>query len=125
MLVIFFTINSFVQIVKSIISKKRKNNLFISVINSILSLTLLLIPEIPQSFFPLLFSTYLLLYGIIKFIMYLILLNNHVLPRIKYLLNAIVNFTISFIIFLFPLNHIDILLILVGIYFICLGSFLS
>lgn len=122
-LLIVVLLNGFIQVVKSVINKRSKNNLLLAIINLVFALILLMIPEIPQSIFPFLLSQYLIIYSIIKLMICVIFFNNHVPGIKKELLIFIVYSLLGISILLFPLKHIEILLIFVGIYFISLGAF--
>lgn len=123
-LLILILINSLIQIIKCLFNKNTKKNLVLALVNMIFISILLMIPTIPQSLFPILFSGYLIIYSAIKLIMSIIFFKNHVSGVIKELISAIIFSLVGFSIFLFPLKHIDILLLIVGIYFIILGTFL-
>lgn len=123
-LLILILINSLIQIIKCLFNKNTKRNLILALVNMLFIFVLLIIPTIPQSLFPILFSGYLIVYSATRLIMSIIFLKNHVSGVIKELISAIIFSLIGFSILLFPLKHIDILLFIVGIYFIVLGTFL-
>ena len=123
-LLIFILINSFLSIVKSLLKReKNNNNLVIIFLNTLFVLILIIIPSIPQSFFPMLFSVYLILYSFIKLIVFLISYKDYKHYRFKEIFYSIFYFIIGMYIFLFPMKYINILLLILGIYFIVLGSF--
>ena len=124
MAVIFSLINCLRHILKVMLSKAKKENLLLIFFSLIFCIVLLLIPTIPRSFLPLLFSAYLLLCSIFNFTYFLILIKDNGPKKFRKLFISIFYLIISFIIFLFPLKHVDILLKILSIYFITLGGFL-
>ena len=122
-LLIITILNGIVQLTKGIIKKEsKKNNLFL-MFNMFFSLFLLSTPQIPQSLFPILLSIYMFIYGLFKLILYILYLYNQVMPRIKELINGLLLIIFAGLIFLFPLNHIELLLFIIGLYFVFLGIF--
>lgn len=122
-LLIIILINSLIQAIKCLFNKNTKKNLILALINILFTLILLMVPAIPQSVFPILISGYLIIYSATKLVISIIFFKNHVVGVIKELVSAIMFSSIGFSILLFPLKHIDILLFIVGIYFIVLGIF--
>lgn len=122
-LLILLLINSLIQIIKCLFNKSTKKNIVLALVNVLFILILLMVPTIPQSVFPMLISGYLIIYSATKLTISIIFFKNRVVGVIKELLSAILFSFIGFSILLFPLKHIDILLFIVGIYFIILGAF--
>lgn len=122
-LLIIAILNGFIQITKLVIKAPNKKNILLFIFNLIFSIFLLMSPKIPQSVFPLILSIYLYLYGLFRIVLYILYFINKVIPRIKELINGLFLIIVGTFIFLFPLNHIDVLLLLIGLYFIVLGSF--
>ena len=123
MAVIFSLINCLRHILKDLFKKTKKENLLLIFSSLIFSIVLLVIPSIPRSFLPLLFSSYLLLCSVFYFIFFLILLKDKGPKKFQKLFISIFYLIISVIIFLFPLKHVSFLLKLLAVYFITLGGF--
>ncbi len=123
-LLILILMNSLIQVIKYFFKRNNKKNLVLAFVNILFTCVLLMIPTIPQSVFPVLISGYLIIYSAAKLILSIIFFKNRVVGVIKELLSALMFSAVGFSILLFPLKHIDILLFIVGIYFIVLGIFL-
>ncbi len=101
--------------------KDQKMNFTRCFFNLIFCIILSLFQNIPLSILPLIFGSYLLLNGVIKFISYIILLRNKSNGRIIELIVSLFYFAISIPIIFSPLKNLNTVLILLGIYFILLG----
>ncbi len=123
-LLIFILINSFLNIVRTLLNKKKnkQNNFIVVCLNTLFIIIILFVPSIPQSFFPILFSTYLILQSFIKLILFLISYKDYEHSKFSEIIYSIFYFVIGISIFLFPMKYIDVLLLILGIYFIVLGS---
>lgn len=114
-----------IQFVRYFFDKLKKSEKRITFVRSFLYLLFCLIlsifPKIPMSILPLLFSFYLLLNGIIKFITYILLYNEKALGRIKELLIAIVYFSVGLPLLFSPIKNVSMMLNIIGVYSLLLG----
>lgn len=123
-LILVAIVNGFFAILKCVFNEKERAKLLKALMNFTFALVLLMIPSIPQSIFPILLASYLVGYSLIKGFMYILYRVNHVDGEYKELVSAIILLIMGFIILLFPLNHLELLLILVGTYFVLYGIYL-
>ena len=120
---IFILINTLRHIIKNIRYKKKNENMILIFLSLVFSIVLLYIPSIPQSFLPLIFSAYMLLFSVFYFGYFLILLKDKGPKKFRILFVSIFYLIIGLVFFLFPLKHIDLLLKGISVYFIVLGIF--
>lgn len=107
-----------------ILNKKivRNKQMLISIIlNITFAFIMILFPKIPLSILPLLFSVYLLINSIANFIDYIILKENELKLRYKYLFLSIMFLIISFTFLFYPIEKLNLFLMIIGIYFVILG----
>lgn len=87
----------------------------------IFCLVLLLFPKIPMSILPIVFASYLILNAIIKLFTYVILFQDKTNGRIRELLLFFVYLSIGIPLLFSPLKKVEVMLTLIGVYFIILG----
>ena len=89
--------------------------------NIVLGIFMLLFPKLPLSIIPIAFSLYILLYAVVKFISYLVLRRANLKSRFKELIFSIFFVIISFIFLFYPIDRLNIFIMIIGIYCIILG----
>ena len=112
------------KLINFILNRRIVKNLetIISVgLNILLGIIMLVFPKVPLSILPLIFSFYLLLYSIINFIDYIILKENELYSRFKYLILSIIFLLISLMFLFYPLDRLNIFIMIIGIYCLLLG----
>lgn len=112
------------KLINFILNKKivRNKETVISIIlNIALGIVMLIFPKLPLSILPLVFSVYLLLYSIVNFIDYMVFKENELNFRFKYIFFSIVFFAISLMFLFYPLERLNLFIIIIGIYCLFLG----
>lgn len=102
---------------------KRKNGLILQIFsNMIIAILFVSIPNIPLSIFSLIFGIYILFNALVKIINYILFRINKVRGRIIELIIFVFYLFFGLSCIFFPLVRLDIILTIIGIYFIMLGS---
>ena len=112
------------KLLNFILNKKLAKNkqMLLSIgLNIIFGFLMLMFPKVPLSILPLLFSFYLLFNAIVNFIDYMILKENELNLRFKYLLFSIIFFIISLIFLFYPIDKLNLFIMIIGIYCLLLG----
>ena len=89
--------------------------------NIIIGIFMLLFPQLPLTIIPIAFSIYTLLYAVVKFIYYLVLKRANLKSRFKELAFSIFFIIVSFIFLFYPVERLNIFIMMIGIYCIVLG----
>ena len=115
--------SSIKQFVNYFLGKKKdkKMNFTKCFLNLLFCLILSFFQNIPLSIIPLIFGGYLLVNGLVKLINYIILLKNKTNGRLFELFSSIFYLGISLPMVLSPIKNIDIIIFLLGCYFLLLG----
>lgn len=106
---------------KRLTFRERSNTFMASVFNFLLSLILLIWPNISYGFLPVIFSLYLFLMGSSRFVMYLVFLDNDEKGRRKEFFWGLVYYTISIPILFSPIDELDTFLFCLSFYIFLLG----
>lgn len=112
------------KLLNFILNKKivrNKQTLISVVLNITLAFIMLLFPKIPLSILPLVFSIYLLFNSIVNFVDYILLKENELNSRFKYLLFSIIFLIISLTFLFYPLEKLYLFIMIIGIYCLLLG----
>lgn len=112
------------KLLRFLLNKKivRNRRTLISIIlNIVFGLLMLMFPKVSLSLLPLIFSLYLLLYAIINFIDYIILKENELSIRFKYLMLSMIFLIISLVFLFYPLEKLNLFIMIIGIYCLILG----
>lgn len=124
LMVYIFIIFGLSKLLNFLLNKKivrNKETLLSIILNIVLGLVMLVFPKIPLSILPLIFSMYLLFNSIVKFIDYMILKENELNLRYKYLFFSIIFFIISLLFLFYPLKKLRLFLTIIAIYCLLLG----
>ena len=124
LLVYIFILFGLSKLLNFILNKKivrNKETLLTIILNIVLGIVMIVFPKIPLSILPLIFSLYLLFNSIVKFIEYMILKENELNLRFKYLFFSIVFFIISLVFLFYPLEKLDLFIMIIGFYCLILG----
>lgn len=124
LLVYIFILFGLSKLLNFILYKKivrNKETLLSIILNLILGIVMILFPKIPLSILPLIFSLYLLFNSIVKFIDYIILKENELNLRFKYLFFSLLFLIISLIFLFYPLEKLNLFIMIIGFYCIILG----
>lgn len=124
LLVCVFLIYGVSKLINFILNKKivRKFSVLLGIIiNIILGFVMLLFPKFPLSILPIVFSMYLLFNSIVKFINYTILKEINLKSRFKDLFFSLFFFVYSMIFLFYPLEKLNLFIMIIGIYCILLG----
>lgn len=108
-------------IVNFLIKKKDKIYLFSSIINFILGIIMILIPNIPLSIFSIIFALYILFNGAIKLINYYLLRKNHATNRLRVLISSLIDIIFSVTCMFSPLYSLNTIINIIALYFIALS----
>lgn len=100
---------------------KNKETLISVILNITLGAIMLIFPKVPLSILPLVFSLYLLLNSIVNFVDYIILKENELNLRFKYLFFSIIFLIISLIFLFYPLEKLNLFITIIAIYCLILG----
>lgn len=122
--VYIFIIFGLSKLLNFILNKKivrNKETLLTIILNIVLGVTMIIFPKIPLSILPLIFSLYLLFNSVVKFIEYIILKENELNLRFKYLFFSIIFFIISLIFLFYPLEKLNLFITIIGVYCLILG----
>ena len=122
--VYIFVLFGLSKLLNFLLNKKlaRNRQMLLSVIlNIVFGFLMLMFPKVPLSLLPLLFSIYLLFNSIVDFIDYMILKENELNLRFKYLFFSIVFLIISLIFLFYPLEKLNLFIMIIGIYCLLLG----
>lgn len=122
--VYIFMLYSLSKLLNFILNRKivrNKQTLINIVINILFSTIMICFPKIPLSILPLMFSLYLLLNSITNFIDYIILRQNELNIRFKYLFFSILFFLISLLFLFYPIEKLNLFILIIGIYCLLLG----
>lgn len=119
-------INAIKQLITFFLKKEEpdKHNITFSscLFHLIICLILSLLPNFTLGIAPFIFSIYLIIIGIIQFIMFYLNIKNNGNEKTKKLLLGIICLTISFPLLFNPLTKIDIFILCLSIYMILLGT---
>lgn len=118
--VLFFSIKKFINYFLGR-RKEQDMNFTTSFLNLIFCLICSLFKNIPISILPIIFSLYLLLNAIIKFISYGILLKTKANGRLSQLGLALLYMVIAIPIIFSPIKNLNIVLVIIGVYTLLLG----
>lgn len=124
LLVYIFIIFGLSKLLNFLLNKKivrNKETLLSVILNLVLGLIMIIFPKIPLSILPLIFSLYLLFNSIVKFIEYMILKENELNLRFKYLFFSILFLLISLVFLFYPLEKLNLFIMIIGIYCLLLG----
>ena len=124
LLVYIFILFGLSKLLNFILNKKivrNKETLLTIILNIVLGIVMIIFPKIPLSILPLIFSLYLLFNSIVKFIEYMILKENELNLRFKYLFFSIIFIIISLVFLFYPLEKLDLFIMIIGIYCLILG----
>lgn len=102
--------------------EKKGNNLLIGILSFLLGCIMFFFPIIPQAIVPILFAAYLLLNGAIKLVDTILIIRNKGKELLFSLLPALFFLGFGLIILFSPFAHMEIVLIIIGIYCILLGA---
>ncbi len=119
-----FIIYGISKLINFILNKKIIRNsqtLFSVIINILLGIVMLLFPKIPLSILPIIFSIYLFFNSIVKFINYYILKEVNLKSRFKSLFFSLFFLIFSFFFLLYPIEELDLFIMIIGIYCLILG----
>ena len=101
--------------------KEKKINFVRSVSNIVLCIVFSFFKNIPLSILPLMFGIYLFLNALIKFINGYIYFKGQAIGYLFEFFFGIIYLALSFIIILSPIKNLDVVLVIIGIYFLLLG----
>lgn len=124
LLVCVFLIYGLSSLINFILKRKivRNKQILIRIIlNIVLGIIMLIFPKIPLAILPLVFSLYLLINSIAKFINYVILKEINLIARFKDLFFCLIFLILSMTFLFYPVSHLDWFLAIIGIYCIILG----
>lgn len=114
-----------VQFIRYMFSNNKNNKKNITFTKSFIylmfCLTLSSFPKIPMSILPIVFASYLILNAIIKLFTYIILLQDKTSGRIKELVLFFLYLSVGIPLLFSPLKKVEVMLNIIGIYFIILG----
>ncbi len=119
-----FLIYGLSKLLNFILNKKIVRNnqvLFGIIINIILGFVMLSFPKIPLSILPIVFSMYLLFNAVVKFVNYIILKEINLKSRFKDLFFSIFFLSFSLLFLFYPLEKLNLFIMIIGIYCILLG----
>lgn len=122
--VYIFIIYGLSKLVNFLIGKKivrNKQILFGIIINLVLGFAMLLFPKLPLSILPIIFSIYLLLNAVVKFINYITLKELNLKQRFSNLFFSIFFLAFSLLFLFYPLEKLSLFLTIISIYCILLG----
>ena len=122
--VYIFMIYGISKLLSFIFNKKivrNREKLLSIIINIVFALIMIIFPSIPLSIFPLIFSLYLLINAIGNFIDYIVLKENELKLRYKYLFISIFFFIISLVFLFYPIEYLNLFITIISIYCILLG----
>jgi len=100
---------------------RNKETLISVILNITLGIIMLMFPKVPLSILPLIFSIYLLLNSCINFVDYMILKENELNLRFKYLFFSIVFLILSLTFLFYPLEKLNLFITIIAIYCVILG----
>lgn len=119
-----FIIYGISKLINFILNKKKVRTgqtLFQIIINILLGIVMLLFPRIPLSILPIVFSIYLFFNSVVKFINYYILKEINLKTRLKSLIFSIFFFMFSILFLFYPIEKLNLFIMIIGIYCILLG----
>ena len=123
-LVYIFIIFGLANLINFLLNRKIVRNaqtLLLIIVNIVLGVFMLLFPKLPLSIIPIVFSIYIFLNSVVKFINYIILKSANLKSRFRELLFCIILLIISFIFLFYPLDRLNLFIMMIGIYCIILG----
>ena len=101
---------------------KEQTQSFIScILNLLISLVFMYVPNLSYSFLPILFSIYLFFIGSSQFIMYFLMVENKEKHRFNSFFGGIIYYSISIPILYAPINNLDTFISCLSIYLLLLG----
>ena len=100
---------------------RNKETLINIVLNVTFGMIMLMFPKVPLSILPLIFSIYLLLNSCINFVDYMILKENELNLRFKYLFFSIIFLILSLTFLFYPLEKLNLFITIIAIYCVILG----
>jgi len=124
LLVYIFILFGISKLINFILKRKivrNKETLITISLDIILGLVMLIFPKVPLSILPIVFSLYLLLYSVINFIDYMILKENELYSRFKYLILCLIFLIISLLFLFYPIEKLNLFIMIIGIYCLLLG----
>ena len=124
LLVYIFLIFGLSNLINFLFNKKvvrNRQTLILIVLNIVFGIIMLIFPKISLSFIPILFSLYLLLHSIIKFIDYILLKRLNSRLRFRDLFLSIFFLVFSYIFLCYPTDKLNLFIMIIGIYCIILG----
>lgn len=114
-----------IQFIRYFFQRQKKSEKKITFTRSFIYLVFCLIlscfPKIPMSILPLLFSIYLIINGVIKFMTYLIFYHENTQGRLRELFLSIIYCAIGIPLLISPIKNISIMLVIMGTYTLLLG----
>lgn len=119
-----FIIYGISKLINFLLSKKIVRNgqtLFSVIINILFGIIMLLFPKVPLSILPIVFSIYLFFNSLVKFINYYILKEINLKSRYKSLFFSIFFLIFSGIFLFYPIERLNIFIMIIGIYCLILG----
>lgn len=122
--VYIFVIFGLSKLLNFILNRKivrNKETLISVVLNIALGTIMLIFPKVPLSILPLIFSFYLLINSIVNFVDYMILKENELNLRFKYLFLSFGFLIISLIFLFYPLEKLNLFIMIIGFYCLILG----
>lgn len=100
---------------------RNKQTLISIILNITFGMIMLMFPKVPLSIIPLIFSIYLLLNSCINFVDYMILKENELNLRFKYLFFSIIFLILSLTFLFYPLEKLNLFITIIAIYCVILG----
>lgn len=100
---------------------RNKETLISIILNITFGMIMLMFPKVPLSIMPLIFSIYLLLNSCINFVDYMILKENELNLRFKYLFFSIIFLILSLTFLFYPLEKLNLFITIIAIYCVILG----
>ncbi|MBQ9071718.1 MAG: DUF308 domain-containing protein [Bacilli bacterium] len=122
--VYIFIIYGLSKLVNFLLNRKivrNKQTLLGIVINIVLGIVMLLFPKVSLSILPIIFSMYLLLNAVVKFITYINLRELNLKLRFSYLFFSIFFLSFSLLFLFYPLEELSLFLTIISCYCIILG----
>lgn len=122
--VYIFIIYGLSKLINFLLNRKivrNKQTLLGIIINIVLGVVMLLFPKVPLSILPIVFSMYLLLNAVVKFITYINLRELNLKLRFSYLFFSIFFLSFSLLFLFYPLEELRLFLTIISCYCILLG----
>lgn len=122
LILIIFALSNLLKLITKKYQKEKKISIIIQIIlDTIIPIIFIMIPNIPLSIFSIIFGIYILFNGVIKLINYIILKKNNVKGRLTELTIFIFYLIFGLSCIILPLNRINTITTVISIYFILLG----